>query len=442
METRESGGEGRPGGLTELFRLRGWEWWLNKIGIGLLLFGLAFLFKFSVDQGWLSPEVRVGFGLAVGASLIVTGLRVYEERRAFSQVLLGGGIGAFYTTGFAAYTLYALVPHALAFVFMVATTSLAFAFSIRQDQAALSMIGAAGGFGTPFLLYTETGSTGDLALYAILLLLGIVAMYCYKGWSPLLLISTAGTWAMLLIGYWNAGGLGVEITEPDTIALQLGVVAAFLVPWLGSLMREALRPDEAESLAGGISSRTPISSRAPAHLLAVSSPLLLVAFTAEIWSLTSDAAGWIATALAAVYVLAYAILRRLKLGELAYTHALTALLLGTVAITLLLEGATLFVALAVEAALLHAVARRTSDRIVAIQAHTIFVVVGFWFIGHLVYVTWDSVFASADERALLNVRTLADLVTLWAVVASSLVFFLRAGSPPLTESPPTPAFWP
>ncbi|MDP8940752.1 MAG: DUF2339 domain-containing protein [Actinomycetota bacterium] len=160
METRESGGEGRPGGLTELFRLRGWEWWLNKIGIGLLLFGLAFLFKFSVDQGWLSPEVRVGFGLAVGASLIVTGLRVYEERRAFSQVLLGGGIGAFYTTGFAAYTLYALVPHALAFVFMVATTSLAFAFSIRQDQAALSMIGAAGGFGTPFLLYTETGSTG------------------------------------------------------------------------------------------------------------------------------------------------------------------------------------------------------------------------------------------------------------------------------------------
>lgn len=160
METRESGGEGRPGGLTELFRLRGWEWWLNKIGIGLLLFGLAFLFKFSVDQGWLSPEVRVGFGLAVGASLIVTGLRVYEERRAFSQVLLGGGIGAFYTTGFAAYTLYALVPHALAFVFMVATTSLAFAFSIRQDQAVLSMIGAAGGFGTPFLLYTETGSTG------------------------------------------------------------------------------------------------------------------------------------------------------------------------------------------------------------------------------------------------------------------------------------------
>lgn len=55
----------------ELENLRSWEWWLNKIGIGLLLFGLAFLFKFSIDQGWLSPPVRVGFGLALGVGLLV-----------------------------------------------------------------------------------------------------------------------------------------------------------------------------------------------------------------------------------------------------------------------------------------------------------------------------------------------------------------------------------
>ena len=42
------------------------EYWLNKIGIGLVLFGVAFLFKFSVDQGWLTPLVRLGFGVALG----------------------------------------------------------------------------------------------------------------------------------------------------------------------------------------------------------------------------------------------------------------------------------------------------------------------------------------------------------------------------------------
>lgn len=45
-----------------LIGLRSWEWWLNKVGIGLLLFGVAFLFKFSVDQGWLTPGLRVGSG--------------------------------------------------------------------------------------------------------------------------------------------------------------------------------------------------------------------------------------------------------------------------------------------------------------------------------------------------------------------------------------------
>ena len=33
--------------------------------------------------------MRVGFGLAIGAALLALGLRVYEDRRAFSQVLLG-----------------------------------------------------------------------------------------------------------------------------------------------------------------------------------------------------------------------------------------------------------------------------------------------------------------------------------------------------------------
>ena len=45
------------------------EYWLNKIGIGLLLLGVAFLFKYSIDQGWITPAVRVGFGLAIGIIL-------------------------------------------------------------------------------------------------------------------------------------------------------------------------------------------------------------------------------------------------------------------------------------------------------------------------------------------------------------------------------------
>ncbi len=72
--------------------IRDEEFWLNRIGIGLLLLGVAFLFKYSVDQGWLTPPVRVWFGFLLGCLLLVTGLRVQGPRRPLSQVLLGGSI--------------------------------------------------------------------------------------------------------------------------------------------------------------------------------------------------------------------------------------------------------------------------------------------------------------------------------------------------------------
>jgi len=45
--------------------IRDGEFWLNRSGIGLLLLGVAFLFKYSVDQGWLTPPVRVRFAAGV-----------------------------------------------------------------------------------------------------------------------------------------------------------------------------------------------------------------------------------------------------------------------------------------------------------------------------------------------------------------------------------------
>src|SRR5918994_7422222 len=50
--------------LREIRDLSSGEWWLNKLGIGLLLFGVAFLFIYSVERGWIGPWTRVGFGVA------------------------------------------------------------------------------------------------------------------------------------------------------------------------------------------------------------------------------------------------------------------------------------------------------------------------------------------------------------------------------------------
>src|SRR5207247_123270 len=126
--------------------------------------------------------VRVAFGLALGTILLVAGLYVRTEHQHFSQVLLGGSVASYYITGYAAYQLYHLVEYSIAFAFMVAVTALAFFLSVRQDDVALALIGAAGGLATPFLLYTGQRSIPGLIGYACLVLLGTSAIYLYRGW--------------------------------------------------------------------------------------------------------------------------------------------------------------------------------------------------------------------------------------------------------------------
>lgn len=233
------------------------EWWLNKIGIGLLLFGVAFLFILSVERGWLTPVMRVGLGLAIGGTLLALGLHVYEGRRAFAQVLLGGGIGALYITGFAAFQLYGLAPYPLAFGFMVAVTLLAYFLSLRQDEASLSVVGSLGGLGTPFLLYNDAGSLVGLVLYTCLILAGMVAAYFYKGWASLLAVSSVGGWLVFLIGYLSSLSFMMPPSPGDRTVLQLGVTFAWLLLWVAPVVREVLRGSE-RSLAHAYIVSTPI----------------------------------------------------------------------------------------------------------------------------------------------------------------------------------------
>ncbi len=401
-----------PFDLRNLGDLRSGEWWLNKIGIGLLLLGVAFLYLLSVERGWITPPVRLGFGLAIGASLLVLGLRVYEDRRAFAQVLLGGSTGAFYITGFAAYQLYALVSYPLAFTFMVAVTLLVYVFSLRQNEVPLSLVGALGGLGTPFLLYGDAGTLRGLVLYTCVILAGMAAVYFYKGWISLLVVSSAGAWLVFLVGYVSSFSFRIE-TPPldDRFALQFGVTFAWLLFWLVPLAREALYGS--------------IRGLAPAHVYAVTTPIVTLGFTGAIWKLSSFDLGWVTLSAAALYALAAIALRSIRRsGGLSYTHALVALLLLTLSLVLLLNGNALLFTLAAEAAILHYVARQLSDRIVPAGAHFLFFVAATW----LGFRTATGVFAELEftgpfdaHLAVFNVPALIDLAVIALAFGASPV---------------------
>ena len=210
--------------------LRSGEYWLNKIGIGLLLLGLIFLYKYSVDQGWLVPVVRVAFGLVLGTTLLTIGLRVYRDHRHFSPVVLGGSIAAYYTTGFAAFNLYSLVAYPVAFAFMVSVTVLAVLLALRHDEVVLSVIGVAGALATPFLLYTGTENVPALVAYTCLILTGTGAIYFYRGWRSHFLMAFAGAWIVFFVSSFDISWVR-EPVQSDQWAMQLGVVFGWLLFW-------------------------------------------------------------------------------------------------------------------------------------------------------------------------------------------------------------------
>lgn len=395
----------------DLRLLRSGEWWLNKVGIGLLLFGAAFLFKFSVDQDWITPTVRVGLGLALGALLVMLGLRVYADRRSFSQVLLGGGVGVFYITGYAAFGMYALVPYTVAFAFMVMVTLMAFTLALRQDGAVLALIGTLGGFGTPFLLYDGAGNVTGLVLYTSLVLAGAGGIYLYKGWRSLLLASFAGVWTVLLIA---AGGLS-SLASPDRgdhIALQLAIVFAWVALSICAAGREVLR----RRAASGADDAH--AANAPAHAVCVAAPLLALFFTHGIWNLQEHTLGWISLGAAALYTLAAFLIHRIAdIGRIRYTHAATALVLATLSLALLLDGDALLVALAAEAAALHHIARRHSDRLLSAGAHVLVVSVLMWIFTRPL---WDYSVLDSGRIAVFNSRGLSDLAAIALVLLATL----------------------
>jgi len=401
--------------------MRKFEYWLNKVGIGLMLFAVVFLFKYSIDQGWLTPPVRVAFGLALGIALIVMGLRVFDKKKHFALVLLGGGIATFYITGFAAFQILELVSHPTALAFMVGVTILSFFLSLKQDDAILSVLGALGGLGTPFLLYTGEGNLPGLVTYTCLILAGTVGIYFFKGWRVILWLSVAGGWIIFLIGLDFGLPTGNDI-RIEHWALQWGVAFAWLAFWAVPVAREvvtAINPVRWPKTFLGLGETSAVTGTPSAldrhvHMFSISTPLIVLAISLSIWPHANEILwGWITIGAAVVYgTVSYGLKRWESLRNLAYTQSAMAVVLFTIALCLFFEEETLQLALTAEAVLLHLIARRRVDRIMAAGGHLLFGILAYWLAVRLLL-------DYTGDGPEFNLQILIDLLTIAAAIVVS-----------------------
>lgn len=364
------------------------EFWLNRLGIGLLLFGLAFLFKLSVDQGWITPWVRVVFGAALGAVLLALGLRLDRARHRFTSVLLGGGVATFYIVGFAAFQLYGLVDYPAAFALLVAVTLLSFGLAVREDDQVLALVGALGGLGTPFLLYTGGGSFVGLVAYSCFMLAWTGALFAYRGWRLVFWTAMVGEWTVFALAYRNGLPPDPALAVQDRWLLQAAIVYAWALLWTLPLAREVVLIRNLGfapyRVGGPLEASHPWDERTSVHfhLLSLAAPLAALVLSRELWALPNTTWGAVVLGAAFLYLLAAGELGRWH-RPLANAQLLAAATLGVVGLVAALEGNVLLLALAVEGTALHLVARRTDGQATPLVAHALWAGVAFWLIDRL-----------------------------------------------------------
>jgi len=130
-----------------------WMVWLGAIA---LAFGGVFLVQHSLEQGWLSPLLRVSGGMMFGLVLVAGSEWLHRRSQGDDlnsyapAALASGGFIALYASVLLALQWYQLVPTSVAFAALAIISLSASWFSLRQGPV-LAAVGIVGAYAVPIL---------------------------------------------------------------------------------------------------------------------------------------------------------------------------------------------------------------------------------------------------------------------------------------------------
>ncbi len=209
---------------------------LAKIGALLLFFGLAYLFKYSVDHALIPIELRLAGAGLFSLALLATGWRLRMRQPLYGLILQGAAVGAFYLTSFAAHRLYQLVPLTAVFALMIVICAASVVLSVLQRAQSLAVVAALGGYLAPLLLSSGGGSPIGLFSYYLMLSAGILAVSIWQIWRPLNLVGfvfTFGVGAM-----WGNGNYRPEFYTSCQLFLIVNFLIFGIVAPLAALLKD------------------------------------------------------------------------------------------------------------------------------------------------------------------------------------------------------------
>src|SRR6185295_9386216 len=239
--------------------------WEGLIGVRLfaaiagiaLLVGAVFFLKYSIEQGWLSPPIRVALAVITAIGMLVgCELKAARKYPATANALDASAIAILFSTFFAAHSLWDLIPTTPTFLLLALVTAVAVLLSIRRESLFIAVLGLLGGFLTPILL--STGQNQPIPLFSYLLLLNVgLAWVAYKKRWPVLTILSA---VLTTIYQW---GWVIKFLHESSLSLAMGIFLLFPVASLAGSMVFKPRKRVADPHDAVFDGPGPLTSAAP-----------------------------------------------------------------------------------------------------------------------------------------------------------------------------------
>jgi uncharacterized membrane protein len=296
-----------------------------KIGMLVLLAGVAALLKYASDQGWLTVPIELRLAGISAAALagLVFGWRQRESKRSFALAVQGGAIGVLLLTVFAAFKMYGLIEAAPAFGLSVVLIAGVGVLAVAQNSKTLAVLCILAGFMAPIWLSTGSGNHVALFSYYAVLNAAILAIAWWRPWRVLNLLGfvfTFGIGTVWGVLQYNANKLAS--TEPF---LLLFFAFYLIIPILYARKQPASRGDFIDGC------------------LVFGTPLIVFSLQAALLMPTDQSPrmplAWCALGLGALYaVLARLFIHRERYAALGASYALLAVGFATLAVPLALSA--------------------------------------------------------------------------------------------------------
>lgn len=175
--------------------------WLARLGSMAIVVGLAFGFKYAIDQGWLTAWMRVGLGWTAGVGALAWGQVAAHRRdfRSFGHAVIAGGIALLYLSTLAGIVLYETLPVGIGVFLLSGIAAGGGLLALRNDSLPLMVMASAAAYGVAGLIGVDHGSPGVVLAYATVVDVGVLGVVLARRWLILTPLAVSASWALLVL---------------------------------------------------------------------------------------------------------------------------------------------------------------------------------------------------------------------------------------------------